>query len=102
MTDEISSGKTSEKTAGIGAEKAVEKQYWFPAKTHGWGWGLPIRWQGWLVLLLFVVAAVAGRVLLFPAGTALSHLLYMGFWCALLLAVCWLKGEPPGWRWGKK
>jgi len=20
--------------------------------------------------------------------------------CALLIGVCWLKGEPPRWRWG--
>jgi hypothetical protein len=81
-------------------DMTAEKKYWFPAKTYGWGWGLPICWQGWLVLLLFVVAAVAGRLFLFPdGGTApLAHLLYMGFWCVLLLAVCWLKGEPPGWR----
>ncbi len=23
--------------------------YWFPAKTYGWGWGLPVTWQGWVV-----------------------------------------------------
>jgi hypothetical protein len=21
---------------------------WFRAMTYGWGWGLPLRWQGWL------------------------------------------------------
>ena len=25
--------------------------YWFPAKSYGFGWGLPITWQGWLVFL---------------------------------------------------
>jgi hypothetical protein len=25
-------------------------RYWFPAKRYGWGWGLPVTWQGWAVL----------------------------------------------------
>jgi hypothetical protein len=29
-----------------GIEMADEKKYWFPRKTYGWGWGLPIAWQG--------------------------------------------------------
>jgi hypothetical protein len=27
-------------------------RYWFPAKTYGWGWGLPSTWEGWLVLVV--------------------------------------------------
>ena len=27
----------------------MEKDYWFPTRKYGWGWGLPTRWQGWLV-----------------------------------------------------
>jgi hypothetical protein len=23
-----------------------EKKYWFRTKRYGWGWGLPITWQG--------------------------------------------------------
>lgn len=30
---------------------ATPPRYWFPAKTYGWGWGMPITWQGWLVFL---------------------------------------------------
>jgi hypothetical protein len=26
--------------------------------------------------------------------------LYVAVLCALLIGVCWLKGEPPRWRWG--
>jgi len=24
----------------------TERDYWFPAKRYGWGWGIPNRWQG--------------------------------------------------------
>jgi hypothetical protein len=32
-----------------------EQKYWFPAKRYGWGWGLPITWQGWLTLVVFIL-----------------------------------------------
>ncbi|MGF6701877.1 hypothetical protein OKW38_006554 [Paraburkholderia sp. MM5496-R1] len=31
------------------------REYWFPAKRYGWGWGLPLRWQGRLTLLAYFV-----------------------------------------------
>jgi hypothetical protein len=77
-----------------------EGRYWFPAKRYGWGWGLPCAWQGWLVLAAFLALLVAGPIL-FPPRTALVFfLVYVVLVGALLLGVCWLKGEPPRWRWG--
>ncbi|WP_374351247.1 hypothetical protein [Chitinimonas sp.] len=76
--------------------------YWFPAKTYGWGWGLPHCRQGWLIML----AAVFGQIsvalcfppkqspLVFAAGTFVV--------VGGLLLVCLLKGEPPHWRRGKQ
>ena len=29
-------------------------RYWFPAKTYGWGWGLPRTWEGWVVLGVYL------------------------------------------------
>jgi hypothetical protein len=26
-----------------------DPEYWFPAKRYGWGWGIPVTWQGWVV-----------------------------------------------------
>ena len=74
--------------------------YWFPAKRYGWGWGLPITWQGWVVLLGYagLIAVSAARLL------PLRHAAFLGsvaLWTALLVAICWWKGEPPHWRWGK-
>jgi hypothetical protein len=37
----------------------------------------------------------------FPPDTQLgSFLIYVGVLTVLLVAICWLKGEPPRWRWG--
>lgn len=79
-----------------------QNNYWFPAKQYGWGWGPPRTWQGWAVLVTFAVLLAAGAFILLPDGRTLSFLGYAFALCALLTAVCYLKGERPRWRWGKK
>ena len=39
--------------------------YWFPSKRYGWGWGLPICWQGWVVFGVYLVLLPLG-FFLFP------------------------------------
>ena len=79
---------------------ASDRTYWFPAKRYGWGWGPPAAWQGWVVLAAFIVLLVADAIV-FPPGVALkSYLAVATVLSGLLIAVCWLKGEPPRWRWG--
>jgi hypothetical protein len=36
-----------------------DKSYWFPAKRYGWGWGVPLCWQGWAVLAAYLAVIVA-------------------------------------------
>jgi len=79
-----------------------EKTYWFPAKRYGWGWGLPYVWQGWVVMAIFALLVAFGAVFLLPSHGRGAFVGYTVFLCALLVAVCWAKGEPPGWRWGGK
>lgn len=77
------------------------KTYWFPAKRYGWGWGLPCAWQGWTVLAVFVALLAGGAYFLERLGLTL----FVGYAMALglvLIVVCWIKGEPPRWRWGGK
>lgn len=77
-----------------------DKTYWFPAKRYGLGWGLPVSWQGWVVLAAFIGLFGAG-FLVFPPNKELSiFLAYTVVLVALLIATCWLKGEPPHWHWG--
>jgi hypothetical protein len=74
--------------------------YWFPAKRYGWGWGLPITWQGWLTLACFF-GLVAADLLIFPPRKAFVAFFFsLAVLSALFVAVGWLKGEPPRWRWG--
>ena len=79
-----------------------EKGYWFPAKRYGWGWGIPVTWQGWVVLAVYVaLIAVAARLYppsLVPARFAAC---LVGLSC-VVVAVCWATGEPPRWRWGDR
>jgi hypothetical protein len=74
--------------------------YWFPAKRYGWGWGLPLTWQGWAVLAAFT-ALLLGDGFVFPPRTALPfYIVGVVGLSVLLLAICLLKGEPTRWRWG--
>ncbi len=76
------------------------EQYWFPAKRYGWGWGAPATWQGWLVLVAYLVAMVVGTLTVPPARSPLGFLVLTTVDTTLLILVCYLKGEPPRWRWG--
>jgi hypothetical protein len=75
-------------------------RYWFSAKRYGWGWGLPITWEGWIVLLGFIGLVAFGAVILPPRPSPIGFLAYIGVLSVLLIAICWWKGEPPKWRWG--
>lgn len=69
---------------------------WFPAKRRGWGWGPPVRWQGWAVLGAYTLLLLAGSFIL--RGDAESVSLYVAYVLALsaaLVWVCWKKGEKP-------
>ncbi len=80
-----------------------ETRYWFPAKKRGFGWGRPRTWQGWAVFAAYGLLLGLGAVLLRrnPAVSGL-FLVYVLAVSVALVAVCWVKGEPPRWRWEKK
>jgi hypothetical protein len=76
----------------------AKPNYWFPAKKFGWGWGLPVCWQGWLVMAIWLLLIIAGFWLPLKGpfftwyGVAVT---------VLLLVVFAIKGEKPRWRSGK-
>ena len=77
----------------------MQEKYWFRAREKGIGW-YPASWQGWLVMLAYVIAvsSVAVIVEIFS-----SSLLEMILWLTPLLLVptigliwiCYRKGEEP-------
>jgi hypothetical protein len=77
-----------------------EPEYWFPAKRYGWGWGPPIRWQGWVVLVSWLIAFFSG-VAYFIARRSLLHVAFASGMVVVLLIICYWKAEPPRWRRGK-
>lgn len=81
----------------------ASRKIWFPAKTHGWGWGPPVCWQGWAVVFVYIAAAGLGaKIILVDPRRAYWYFLYMLALTAALIAVSWWKGETPKWRWGDK
>ncbi len=75
-------------------------QAWFYAKSYGWGWGLPARWQGWIVLAGFFAGMITVGVCFVPTKHPVAFALgVLGLGTALLV-ICWRKGEAPKWRWG--
>jgi hypothetical protein len=81
---------------------APADDYWFPAKTYGWGWGPPIRWQGWAVLAVFVLTLVSVTIIADPAKNPGAFVIGVFVASSALIAICWRKGEPPRWRWGSR
>ena len=79
----------------------TNKTYWFAAKRYGWGWGLPTAWQGWVASAVFLVLIVAGAFFFPPVKATGEFVAYTIGWGVLMVGVCWLKGEPTRWRWGK-
>lgn len=75
-----------------------EQKYWFPAKRHGWGWGPPSSWQGWIVLFAYLSLVLAGIPLIQVSLGSVVFAIYVLALTALLIGVCWLKGEPARWR----
>ncbi len=79
-----------------------EPKFWFPVKRYGWGWGPPVRWQGWAVLVMYL-ALVGGGIYYFDTRrAALEFFAYLVALTAAFVAIVALKGEKPvRWRWGK-
>jgi len=77
-----------------------ESAYWFRAKRYGWGWGLPLKWQGWAVVGAFLLLLGGGSVLFSPVTSPTLYAAYVTVLSALLVGVCYAKGEPAKWRWG--
>ena len=81
--------------------------YWFKAKLFGWGW-TPAKWQGWVVIIIYILAlllVVLSREEEIPGNpdsgsNFLVFALPIILLTAILLIICYKKGEKPSWNWG--
>jgi hypothetical protein len=78
---------------------SMDNRYWFRAKRSGLGWGLPCSWQGWVFFLVWLAVLAMAAVRLTPAQP-FTFALLLGGMTVILVAVCYLKGDPSG-RTGK-
>ena len=63
------------------------------------GLGLPLTWQGWTVFIVWFAVVISVSRYLLPRRVD-AHLIFVLVMVLLLLAICYIKGEPPRWRWG--
>ena len=88
--------------------KNSNQKLWFKAKHYGWGW-YPATWEGVLVTVLYVLLVLGGELVFIndlrqnlPRVLSWLFVTYVFILTALLLAICYKKGEEPRWRWGNK
>lgn len=82
------------------------KKYWFKRRRYGWGW-IPVTWQGWLTVFLFLVIIVGAGMAFndegqdeFSAETGIFVLILI-LALSALIKINYAKGPTPKWRWGK-
>lgn len=79
---------------------------WFRNKRYGWGW-TPDTWEGWLVLVGYVVGIIYLTQTIDPSTHSGGDILIglcvpaLALTC-LMIVICYLTGEKPGWHWGGK
>lgn len=78
-----------------------ETKPWFRAKRYGWGWGLPLTWQGWVVFVIYFGLLLFGIVNMYVNFVSIPFPYFFVAITTALVLVCYIKGEKPGWRWGK-
>jgi hypothetical protein len=73
-----------------------DRPEWFAPKRYGMGAGLPIAWQGWVVVALYAAAA-ALCVAIFGGHDRVTIAIMLPLTAILVLIT--LKTTRGGWRW---
>lgn len=73
-----------------------DRPEWFAPKRFGYGSGLPIAWQGWLALGVYVAAIALASTLLATSPVALFGVIIPMTAILILIAARTTRG---GWRW---
>jgi hypothetical protein len=75
---------------------------WFAAKRYGYGAGLPIRWQGWALLLGFLAAILLMARLLAPRHPLIFIAVSLTLTAGLVLVTALHTRGGWRWRWGDR
>lgn len=70
------------------------RKAWFRVKRHGYGVGLPVAWEGWLVLGFYVVVIVLTATLY----SELASFAVLIVFTPILLAIAYSRSDDE-WRW---
>jgi hypothetical protein len=76
---------------------------WFAPKRYGYGSGLPIAWQGWVVLMAYIAVCTGSSAALpfmfhNPTVSVWGTLAIAGVATVILFIICIGKTKG-GWRW---
>ncbi len=69
---------------------------WFAAKRYGYGAGMPIAWQGWVVMAAFFVIAAAATTFFAKRPLVFASILAPA---VAILMVITARTTRGGWRW---
>lgn len=82
------------------------QKYWFKRRRYGYGW-LPVTWQGWLTIIVFLAVVFGGMVILKDTRhnefsiEVVWYLLLVFLDIVVVTFIARKKGPAPKWRWGK-
>jgi hypothetical protein len=75
---------------------------WFEPKRYGYGAGLPISWQGWVIMILYVALVVGSALLFVRLKLILFFAIVVPATMALLVIAARTTRGGWRWRWGGK
>jgi hypothetical protein len=75
----------------------TEDRAWFAPKRFGYGAGLPIAWQGWAVLAVYLLVTIGSATVLIRYSIP-GFVIVTTVATAVLLPICRAKTRG-GWRW---
>lgn len=74
---------------------------WFAPKRYGFGSGLPIAWQGWLVLGVYLAVVIGASVAVGERPVFVGAVIFAATVLLLLVTARTTRGGWR-WRWGKE
>jgi hypothetical protein len=82
-----------------------DKRPWFASKTFGYGAGLPIAWQGWLLVFSYSGLMIGTGMIAANASAGLRGAAVVMLFVATAIFVTIVYRRTEGgwhWRWGKR